>query len=394
MAKPILIIDPGHGGIDPGGGTNRYWKEKDLTLKISLYQYNRYKELGVPVAITRTIDTTLDPDERTRIVRNSGAKYCHSNHINAGGGDGAEVIHSIYDGKDMAERIAQELRSEGQNIRRVFTRTLPGNASKDYYFIIRETGTVITNIIEYGFADSPGDDIEQLRNNHLVYAEAVVRTFCQYVGFTYRRPKGEKDNVTIPTFSPPTEKDNSPEPGTTGKSKERIGNYIHLPASENSWRVYPLNTPPVKGNEKGFLNPAKFGGLTYKILDIPQAHVYTIETNNFGRVKIYGHPSTGASLTQTSGQTESDLQKNKNTNSSTGKYLHLPSSVNSWRVYPIGISPVKGNEVGFLNPEKFGGLMYEILGSTQAHVYIIETRDFGRVQIYAHPNTGATISTR
>lgn len=86
MAKPILIIDPGHGGIDPGGGTNRYWKEKDLTLKISLYQYNRYKELGVPVAMTRSIDKTLDPDERTRIVRNSGAKYCHSNHINAGEG--------------------------------------------------------------------------------------------------------------------------------------------------------------------------------------------------------------------------------------------------------------------------------------------------------------------
>ncbi|MEN2465190.1 N-acetylmuramoyl-L-alanine amidase [Ornithinibacillus sp. JPR2-1] len=394
MAKPILIIDPGHGGIDPGGGTNRYWKEKDLILKISLYQYNRYKELGVPVAMTRSIDKTLDPDERTRIVRNSGAKYCHSNHINAGGGDGAEVIHSIYDGKEMAERIAQELKREGQNIRRVFTRTLPGNASKDYYFIIRETATVITNIIEYGFADSPGDDIEQLRNNHLAYAEAVVRAFCQHVGIAYRRPKGEIDDVTIPIISPPTENNNLAGPGTTGESSEEIGNYIHLPASENSWRVYPLNAAPVKGNEKGYLNPAKFSGLTYKILDIPQEHVYTIETNDFGKVKIYGHPSTGASITPTNGRTGRYLHRGNNTNTSTHKYLHLPSSINSWRVYPLEVSPVKGNEVGFLNPGKFGGLTYEILGSTQAHVYIIETRDFGRVQIYAHPNTGATISNR
>ena len=32
-----LIIDAGHGGFDPGGGSNIYFKEKDLTLKISNY---------------------------------------------------------------------------------------------------------------------------------------------------------------------------------------------------------------------------------------------------------------------------------------------------------------------------------------------------------------------
>lgn len=81
MAK--LIIDPGHGGNDPGGGSNEHWKEKDLVLDISLYQYQRFRELGVSVEITRTKDVTLSPDERTKIVRESGAKYCISNHINA-----------------------------------------------------------------------------------------------------------------------------------------------------------------------------------------------------------------------------------------------------------------------------------------------------------------------
>ncbi|MFS0672247.1 N-acetylmuramoyl-L-alanine amidase family protein [Ornithinibacillus sp. 179-J 7C1 HS] len=386
MAKPILIIDPGHGGIDPGGGTNRYWKEKDLALKISLYQFNRYKELGIPVAITRTTDKTLSPDERTRIVRESGAKYCHSNHLNAGGGDGAEVIHSIYDGKEMAEKIAQELRKEGQNVRRVFTRTLPGNSSQDYYFIIRETGNVITNIIEYGFADSPRDDIEQLRNNHLEYAEAVVRAFCDYAGYHYRSPSGNVGHVDVP-INPP-----SSGPGNNGGNSGAISQYIHLPASENSWRVYPVNVAPVKGNEKGFLNPAKFGGLTYKILGNPQAHVYIIETSDFGRVQIYGHPNTGAVINRNSSQTGGNSQPSGNLDRSTGKHLHLPSSATSWRVYPLGVSPVKGNEVGFLNPAKFAGLSYEILGSTQPDVYIIETSDFGRVQIYAHPSTGATIN--
>ena len=44
----MIIIDPGHGGMDFGGGTNIYFKEKDKNLDISLYQYNRFKELGIP----------------------------------------------------------------------------------------------------------------------------------------------------------------------------------------------------------------------------------------------------------------------------------------------------------------------------------------------------------
>ncbi|MFD1708401.1 M23 family metallopeptidase [Siminovitchia sediminis] len=71
--------------------------------------------------------------------------------------------------------------------------------------------------------------------------------------------------------------------------------------------------------------------------------------------------------------------------------LILPSSSSSWRVYPIGLMPVKGNESGYLNPKKFGGLAYEIIGSPQKDVYTIQTADFGLVNIYAAPHTGAKI---
>ena len=65
----MVIIDAGHGGSDPGGGSNEYWIEKDLNLKISLYQYNRLKSLGVPVALTRDSDITLNPDSRIAKVK-------------------------------------------------------------------------------------------------------------------------------------------------------------------------------------------------------------------------------------------------------------------------------------------------------------------------------------
>ena len=41
----MIIIDAGHGGWDPGGGSNEYFKEKEMTKKISDYQKRRFDEL-------------------------------------------------------------------------------------------------------------------------------------------------------------------------------------------------------------------------------------------------------------------------------------------------------------------------------------------------------------
>lgn len=64
------------------------------------------------------------------------------------------------------------------------------------------------------------------------------------------------------------------------------------------------------------------------------------------------------------------------------KYLNLYSSVDSWRIYKLNHVPVVGNECGFLYPKRFNGLSYTLKGYTQPDVAIIETRDFGKVQIY------------
>ena len=90
MAK--IVIDAGHGGIDSGAVVNGI-VEKDLTLKISNYIYDRLKELGLDVKKTRDTDETLTPEERVRRVLNafgnSGDVIVLSNHINAGGGEGS-----------------------------------------------------------------------------------------------------------------------------------------------------------------------------------------------------------------------------------------------------------------------------------------------------------------
>ena len=54
--------------------------------------YDRFKELGIPVSITRTGDVNLDSNERPKKIQsfygNDSNVLVISNHINAGGGDG------------------------------------------------------------------------------------------------------------------------------------------------------------------------------------------------------------------------------------------------------------------------------------------------------------------
>lgn len=91
MGDYKIIVDAGHGGEDPGAVSGNL-KEKDFNLKAANYMYNRFKELGVPVAITRDSDVTLTRQERLNTMTNtfetSPNVIILSNHINSGGGDG------------------------------------------------------------------------------------------------------------------------------------------------------------------------------------------------------------------------------------------------------------------------------------------------------------------
>lgn len=79
----------------------------------------------------------------------------------------------------------EELEKAGQNIRKNYQLRLPSNPSKDYYFMLRDTPNTEAIIVEYGFLDSPGDDVEQLKNNYEEFAEAVVKAVTEYIGDDY-----------------------------------------------------------------------------------------------------------------------------------------------------------------------------------------------------------------
>jgi len=186
-----VVVDAGHGGLDPGAVGNEII-EKDLNLKISRYMHERLNELGIENSMTRTFDETLSPSERTKRIQNfygNGSDVIVvSNHINAGGGDGAEIIYALRNSEELSSIIAGELLKTPQNFRSFYQKRLPSNLSKDFYFIMRETPNNETIIVEYGFLDSGGDDIFLLKNNWQELTEAVVKGLLEYMGRIYIAP--------------------------------------------------------------------------------------------------------------------------------------------------------------------------------------------------------------
>lgn len=88
----------------------------------------------------------------------------------------------------FAKKIAKEFENAGQNVRKYYQRRLPSNPAKDYYYIMRDTPNNETVIVEYGFADSNGDDVSQLKNNWENLAEAVTKAIVEYSGGKYVAP--------------------------------------------------------------------------------------------------------------------------------------------------------------------------------------------------------------
>lgn len=156
-----------------------------MTLDISKIMYDEFKRLGIPVYMTRTTDETLTPTERTKRILNAFGSDSDviviSNHINAGGGNGAEVIYALRNDEKLSSNILSELAKQGQTIRKYYQKRGTTNSNQDYYFIHRETPNTEAVIVEYGFLDTKAD-AERLKNNYENYALAVVEAVLDYKG--------------------------------------------------------------------------------------------------------------------------------------------------------------------------------------------------------------------
>ena len=300
-----VVIDPGHGGTD-AGATGNNLLEKDYNLLISKYMYDRFKELGIPVAITRDSDTTLSPSDRVNTILNkfgnSSDVILISNHVNSGGGEGAEVIYALRNKDTLAKRILENIGAAGQETRKYYQRRLPSDTSKDYYFIHRNTGNLEPLIVEYGFIDDT-KDVEFLKENHKELAEAVISAVANYIGVPYTPPEGITTNTYVVQ---------------KGDSLYSIANKLGTTVSE------------LKKENNLTSNTLQIG----EVLRVPTKEIYEEEEN----IYIVKKGDTLYSIAMANNTTVDELKKANNLTSnilSTGQLLKIPSALLPESTYTV-----------------------------------------------------------
>jgi N-acetylmuramoyl-L-alanine amidase len=90
-----IVIDPGHGGHDPGAKA-RGLEEAELVLDVALRLEALLKDAGVEVIMTRRTDTFIALEERTAIANRAGADLFLSIHSNASGSDLAQGVETYF----------------------------------------------------------------------------------------------------------------------------------------------------------------------------------------------------------------------------------------------------------------------------------------------------------
>jgi N-acetylmuramoyl-L-alanine amidase len=116
--RPVVLLDPGHGGIDPG--MVGYVVEKEVVLDVALRLRRLLLREGIEVRLTREKDTHLSPDKRADLsMRASMADSSQVNlfisiHVNASPTRTARGVEVFYFGRAQDPRVlAQVIRENG-----------------------------------------------------------------------------------------------------------------------------------------------------------------------------------------------------------------------------------------------------------------------------------------
>jgi N-acetylmuramoyl-L-alanine amidase len=115
--RPVVVIDPGHGGIDPGTRAPSGELEKILTLEFATVLRHKLEAAGkYRVIMTRTDDTFIELSERVQIARQHGAQLLISIHCDAlARGEGEAEGATVYTLSDKASDAEAQRLADTEN---------------------------------------------------------------------------------------------------------------------------------------------------------------------------------------------------------------------------------------------------------------------------------------
>lgn len=166
LAGKIIILDPGHGGIDGGATSASGLLEKNISLDMALVLRDYLQEAGALVILTREEDRDLaqadtakirsrkveDLKERVRMVNTSNADFYISLHLNAIGESqwrGAQTFYNrAIEGSDvLSKHIQYEL------VRNLENTTRQAKPIHNVYLL--QQATIPGALVEVGFLSNP-----------------------------------------------------------------------------------------------------------------------------------------------------------------------------------------------------------------------------------------------
>lgn len=173
----VIVIDPGHGGIDPGAVGVSGSLEKDINLSIAKYLREYLEKSGSVVIMTREEDIGLysqsgtirnkkneDLRNRKNIIKNSKADIFISIHLNSFKQSryyGAQTFYPANNpmGKELAKIIQEELINvlDNNNTR------VP--LSNDSIYIIKGL-EIPTVLVECGFLSNPDEEKKLMETDY------------------------------------------------------------------------------------------------------------------------------------------------------------------------------------------------------------------------------------
>lgn len=180
--EKIIIVDPGHGGLD-AGAVIKNKQEKDLNLKISLILKEGLNKRGIKVIMTRDGDYDLskpnalyrkksDFDNRIRLINNSKAYMyisIHQNMFNNSKYYGPQVFYNDKTNLKIANKIQKNLNKISKSNRQI--KTIPNTYM---YSKLNIPGV----LIECGFMSNP-EELSKLQNEY--YQEKIVNSIIEAI---------------------------------------------------------------------------------------------------------------------------------------------------------------------------------------------------------------------
>lgn len=173
-----ILIDPGHGGSDPGAV--KFIQESKYTLSYAIELGRVLSLLGFAINYSRTTDNTVSLAQRGSAANAWGADYFISIHFNAGGGHGVETFALSPGGK--AEKLAGAVQSALIASTNQFDR----HVKFANFQVLRDTAMPAI-LIEGGFVDSAEDGAKITSEDYKrKYVNGVSKALCAFTGTPWK----------------------------------------------------------------------------------------------------------------------------------------------------------------------------------------------------------------